>query len=254
MRKKERGTVFKAPEGAEAALFFYEGQYLFEHGGDGSVKSKLVSPAAVRQAFSNEPVDSGWLPEGVLRWGAGSRGVWMVRFHKPAVRTLLFDNGSKRPRKIKVPTPALVWLAQGHSYFIFAMKGRTCNPSNPLFHAPLANVNSSGLICFGSNAHPDCAKHFDEVWRTFWAAPFNDDHSNGKSVAHRENVNRQLRALAKQKATVYPERDLVRVGRTLDQVVDSLAKRGGDSESLYERDFYRGGDGELFDEEEDLDG
>ena len=234
MKNKAKATL-NPPVGANAALYFINEQLLFQHVTGGALHSKLISPAAARQAFNREPLDSGWLPKGVLRWGTGSKGMWMVSYHAPALYTLLIEGRGDKPRKLKVPMPALVWFGQKTHYYIFAMKGRTLNPQNQLFHAPLANVNSSGLICFGKNAHPDVARGgFDQTWRTFWEAPFNDDHSNGKSVAQKSNVNEQLRVLAKAKSSGYPEGDLVKFGRTLEQQMTRLTHRGDDDRSYYE--------------------
>jgi PRTRC genetic system protein B len=219
----------EAPAGCEAALFFLDGQLLFQHNGDGALKSKLISTAAARQAFAGSPVDSGWLPVGCNRWGTGSRGVWMVRWHAPAVYTLLIEDAKGKARRYRVPLPALVWFGQRHSYYIFAMKGDSFNPANLLYRAPLANVNLTGLVCFGKNAHPDVSKGgFDQTWRTFWAAPFNDDHDDNKSRAHLNSVNDQLRALAKAKATPYPARDLCEQGGNLNAMIENLTVRGGD--------------------------
>ncbi len=226
MTKKINQAQLNPPAGSEAAIYFLHEQLLFQHVKGGTITSKFISPEAARQAFSKEPVDSGWLPKGVLRCGTGSKGVWMVSYHAPAVYTLLIEGRGGKPRKFKVPLPALVWFGQKTHYYIFAMRGKTLNPSNLLFHAPLANVNSSGLICFGKNAHPDVAKGgFDQTWHTFWQAPFNNDHSNGKSAAHKKCVNDQLHALARDKRTIYPESDLMKFGATLEHCIAKLTRR-----------------------------
>lgn len=220
-------TKLKPPAGCAAALFFLDGQLLFQHDGGGALKSKFISPAAARQAFAGEPIDSGWLPGGVNRWGTGARGVWMVRWHAPAVYTLRRE-GKSAPQRLRVPMPALIWFGQRHNYYIWAMKGETFNPANLLYRAPLANVNHRGLICFGQNAHPDVSKGFAATWRTFWDAPFNDDHRNGKSHAHKDNINTHLLKLAKAKAAQYPAKDLIEQGGNLDAMIAKLTRRGDD--------------------------
>ena len=221
MSKSQSQTIMP-PEGCQAALFFLDGQYLFTYDGDGAVHSKFVSPAAVRQAFAGEPVDSGWLPEGVIRWGSGSRGTWMVRYHAPAVYRVIIEG----ERSFRVPMPPLIWFGQKTHYYIWAVKGKSFDPKAQLYRAPLPNVNLNGLICFGKNAHPDVAKGgFDKTWRTFWEAPFNGDHANTKSHAHKKDVREQLRAVAKSKEKTYPSTDLVRMGHTVESAIEMHTRR-----------------------------
>jgi PRTRC genetic system protein B len=233
MDKKIKHPSFTSPEGCEAALFFLEGQYLFQHDGDGQLKSKFVSPAAVARAFRKEAIDSGWLPQDelkVMRWGTGSKGAWMVGYKEPSVYSVLIASDNAKPQKLRLPMPAFVWIGQKHNYFIIAVKGKKFDPKADLYHAPLPNVGSSGLICFGKNPHPDVAKGgFEGAWRTFWEAPFNDHQDNGKSRSHRDHVLAQLRKVAKSKAKAYPADDLVRFGSTLEQVIEKLASRGNDN-------------------------
>jgi PRTRC genetic system protein B len=214
---------------SKAGLFIFDDQYeLLRKSGDGLVTKKL-QPAQASAAFAMQPIDSGWLPAGVNRWGTGSRGVWMARWHAPAVYTLLIEDAKGKARRYRVPLPALVWFGQRHGYYIFAMKGDSFNPANLLYRAPLANVNLAGLVCFGKNAHPDVSKGgFDQTWRTFWQAPFNDDHDDNKSRAFRDSINDQLRALARAKAAQYPARDLCEQGGNLNAMIEKLTVRGGD--------------------------
>src|SRR5262249_38498117 len=151
---------------------------------------KYVSPGAVRQAFAAEPIDSGWLPAGVCRWGISAKGAWMLRWHAPAQYNVWLPG---RKQVLRVPMPALVFFAQGHAYYLWAMKGRVFNPKGELCHAPCANVNSSaGLICWGENRHPDVGTGcFDAMWATFWDAPFSGSHAAGKSKAYPEDTNRR---------------------------------------------------------------
>lgn len=219
-------ALFKPPEGATAALYFLEGEYCFQARTDGGLVQKFVSPTSVRTAFAKEAVDSGWLPPGVNRFGVGAKGAWMVRWHAPAMYAVHLE-GLKRP--LIVPLPSLIWIGQKHNYFIFAAKEAAFTPNAALYRAPLANVNTSGLICFGRNAHTDVAQGgFDAAWRTFWDAPFNNDHSAGKSRVAPDGVNQHLKALAARKETAYPAEDMVCLGRTLDQVIETLTRRGNE--------------------------
>src|SRR5712691_5513853 len=62
-----------------AALLFTRGQYLLYDRQGGEVRVKGVSAQALRAAFAEEPVDSGWLPPGVIRYGLGPAGTFFVR-------------------------------------------------------------------------------------------------------------------------------------------------------------------------------
>lgn len=215
-----------APMGlkADAALFFVENEVVFQGvGKDGVEQIKCISPATLREAFAKEPMDSGWLPPGVNRCGSSSKGDWMVRWHEPAMYTVFLAD---RQKPLRVPMPSLIWFGVKNNYYIFAAKEAKFTPTAPLFAAPLANVSSHGLICFGKNPHPDVAKGgFEKSWATFWDAAFNNDHDDGKSRAFPEAVNKHLLKLAREKATTYPLKDLVSFNTNLDTALQRLTRR-----------------------------
>lgn len=214
------------PDGANAALYFLEGEYCFQAVDDAALAQKFISPASVRNAFAKESLDSGWLPPGVNRYGVGAKGAWMVRWHEPAVYTVHLA-GRKEP--LRVPMPSLIFIGQKHNYFIVAAKEKVFTQSAALYHAPLANVGSSGLICFGQNPHPDVAQGgFEKAWRTFWDAPFNNHQDNGKSQQYPDDINLQLKALTVAKAKTYPLRDLMPMHTTLNAAIERLTKRGNE--------------------------
>src|SRR5258708_6825479 len=73
------------------ALEFRDGQCLFRMTSLAGTKSeRLVSWATVREAATGIPVDSGWLPAEVVRWGTGSlsSGDWVVAWMAPSMRTI----------------------------------------------------------------------------------------------------------------------------------------------------------------------
>lgn len=209
---------------AQAALYWVDDQYLFEHvATDGARQVKFLGAASLREAFVQEPVDSGWLPHNVARCGVGGRGAWMVRWHEPAVYSVRIAG---RTRPLRIPLPSLVWFGQGTHYYIWAAREKKFSPKAALYCAPVANVNRLGLICFGQNAHPDVGKGgFDKAWETFWQAPFNQDHDDGKSKKFPRAINDQLRLLARTKATQYPLNDLVSMHATLERAIKRLTNR-----------------------------
>src|SRR5262249_19240117 len=107
--------------------------------------------------------------------------------------------------------------------------GNRFDPKAALYRAPLPNVNSTGLICFGQNPHPDVAKGgFETAWQTFWEAPFNTHQDNGKSRAFPNKINDMLKKLAKGGAKTYPVKDLVSAGGNLEGTVERFTRRGED--------------------------
>jgi PRTRC genetic system protein B len=215
-----------APMGlkADAALFFVENEVVFQGVGDDGVEQiKFISPATLREAFAKEPMDSGWLPPGVNRCGSSSKGDWMLRWYEPAIYTVRLED---RKQPLRVPMPSLIWFGIKHNYYIFAAREAKFTPNAALYAAPVANVSSHGLICFGKNAHPDVARGgFEKAWRTFWDAPFNNDHDDGKSKAFPDAINQQLQKLAREKATTYPVKDLVSMQINLEAAIHRLTRR-----------------------------
>ena len=159
----------------DAALLFTRGQYILYRRDSTEVACKGVSAETLRTAFVQEPVDSGWLPEGVIRWGSGPAGTFMVKFIPPGKRRIHLA-AQTAPRMIEPPLPALLFAGVNTTYYVWALRGKTCNPSAQLFHAPFPNVYSDGHICFGNNRPPEVGwKTFDEAWQLFLASPFNAD-------------------------------------------------------------------------------
>jgi hypothetical protein len=228
----KRNGKFIIPPGVkpQAAIYLLESEFLFVAERAGKIEQKYVSPGALRQAFSAEPIDSGWIPAGVRRWGVSVKGTWMLRWHAPALYPIWLPN---RKRQVKVPFPGLIFFAQGSKYYIWATKGGAFDPKAKLWNAPCANVNALGLICWGQNAHPDVATGcFEKMWATFWEAPFSPNWATGKSAAF-ANANDRLADLAKRGATAYPEDDLTPLRHrllpdpaTLEATVDRMVRRG----------------------------
>lgn len=217
----------------EAAILIAGQQFVLLALKDGATVQKVIAPGSVRQAFAAEPIDTGWLPPGINRWGSGPKGLWMLRWHPPQIHSVFLPD---RKRSQPVPMPSLVFFAQGSKYYLWAMKGDKFDPKARLFNAPCANVSGLGLICWGQNPHPDVATGcFDRQWSVFWEAPFNNNWSNGKSVKHTKNVNALLGELARAKAKRYPQEDLTPLAHrliagdaTLEKAIEVIVRRGGE--------------------------
>ena len=190
-------------------LLILDGQYIVRYQEGEATITKLISPTAVRQAFTHLPIDSGFLPPGVIRWGSGSEGDWLVKFVPPnryPICCILAD----KPLTLDIPLPGLIFLGKGNRYYLWAVKSRHFDCLAPVFHVPLPNVSPSGAICFGSNSVPNAASAtLDHVWQLFLSSPFNGDSASGKSKAYPDDVRSHLITLQDAGKKRYPLRDLI---------------------------------------------
>jgi PRTRC genetic system protein B len=211
---------------AGMALLFLDGQYLVQYRDKERLHQKFVSPRAVRAAFSKEKIDTGWIPEGVIRWGFAANGEWFVQYHEAKSYRIPLIEKDERPATITAKLPALLFIGYARDYYLFALKARPA-PGARVCAAPLPNVGSDGHICFGANKVPAASlSNIADAWKIFWSAPFNNHMSNDKSVAFKDDVRLQLRAVAKSKWE-YPADDLRTTGYTVDSMVSRIIKRVG---------------------------
>ncbi|MEG4876879.1 hypothetical protein [Microcoleus sp. CZ3-B4] len=205
----------------QAELLFIEGgTYIFHYqSGDGS-KYKCLSPATLRAAFANTPIDSGWInPEsGILRWGTGSAGEWTIKFVPPQKHEInLLES------KHLIPLPAMVFLGLKSDYWVWAIKGSKFDPEAEAFHVPLPNVylhsyQSCGRICWGDNKPPVAAPNtITKAWELFISSPFNGHLSDGKSRAQPSDVRGKLEKAVKRSS--YPVKDLIATKQTIAKLV-----------------------------------
>lgn len=217
------------------------GQFLFRGRSEGGTHlEKLVSAAAVREAFTQIPVDSEWLAPnfsygGVVRWGV-VRGVeWACMFLPPAVHTLELTEHDGTPEqgagRISTPLPGMVMLGVGVSYFVWAVKTQKLDPYMEVYRAPLPNVMQDASVCWGAQKPPHATgRAIADAWTLFaYQTTFNNHAANGKSKREPEDVRRVLRACAAE-GVAYPANDLVRqvaqVGVTLDAAIRHFFETG----------------------------
>lgn len=198
-------------------LLFLPGQYLLVYKEGEATTYKFISPAALREAFVAEPIDSGYLPPNTVRWGKCHKGEWLVQFYPPQRCCISLENTT-----LTVPMPGLVFAGCDRKYWIWAVK--KFDPNSPIFHAPLPNVMENGSICFGGNSVPNCsAAHIMQVWQLFWHSPFNQDLVQGKSKSYPENVRSHLQQLHNSNSKKYPTRDLVPWGnKTITTAIEEI--------------------------------
>lgn len=204
-------------------LFIESGTYIFHYQSGDSSKYKCLSPATLRAAFANTPIDSGWInPEsGIVRWGTGSAVEWTIKFVPPQKHEInLLES------KHLVPLPAMVFLGLKSDYWIWAIKGSKFNPEAEAFHVPLPNVylhsyQSCGRICWGDNKPPVAAPNtITKAWEMFISSPFNGHLSDGKSRAQPSDVRGQLEKAVKRSS--YPVKDLIATKQTIPKLVAAI--------------------------------
>jgi PRTRC genetic system protein B len=189
---------------------------------------KLVSWESVREAATAIPVDSGWLPLEVIRWGTGSKGEWVVAFIPPGPAQLELTKGTpgegEEIERITAPLPGMVLFGGGVRYWIWAVKGDRVNPHHEVCRCPLPNVMQDASICWGLVKPPEASpRTVLRAWELFIKSTFNNHAASGKSKKHREDVRVLLKELAEGPVERYPVDDLVRqvdhTGITLDRVL-----------------------------------
>ncbi len=225
-----------APKDILASLYIFEGQYLLRYQENDQIFTKFISEEAVRNAFCPLPVDSGFLPTGIVRWGSTSKRTFIVKFICPASKNKVTFAGDTQNQILSIPLPGLVLMGIGCQYFLWAVKTKQFDPNARVFHAPFPNINVSGGICFGNNPVPDASsKTIDLVWTLFGRSPFNGDTVAGKSKAFPSDIRKQLNDLHKQQKRSYPLRDLVDYSnrhKTIAEIIEFTIKSSYDSTTI----------------------
>jgi PRTRC genetic system protein B len=213
-------------------LIFYDDCLMLHYREQDQWLTKCISPTAVRCAFSQELLDTGWMPSGVRRWGMTSRGDWVVLFIPPVQHRFWLQKPGQedeRPEtklqlmELMLPMPALVFMGFGMSYYIWAVTEAELQPNALTYHAPLPNIDEEGRICLGANNYPlaSCEK-IGEAWHLFLDSPFNDHHADRKSQRYPDDIRRRWLNLKRHPRDTYPLNDLVSRRRTVEQAVKQV--------------------------------
>jgi hypothetical protein len=223
------------------ALEFMDGQFRLRMVNlQGAIIERFISSAAVIEAFSFIPVDSGWLRPEIVRWGNGKLGQWCVAFIPPGAHELELtqEPGSNTAWKetenvirISAPLPGLVFFGLSNQYYIWAVKTETLKPHHEIYRCPLPNVEETGKICWGPYNPPHCTpKTIFDAFDLFIRSTFNNHRADGKSKMHRDDVRITLRTAAAMMPVAYPVDDLMRqvphVGLALDTAIREFFETG----------------------------
>ncbi|NEO98706.1 MAG: hypothetical protein F6K58_08500 [Symploca sp. SIO2E9] len=211
----------------QAELLFIGDTYVFHYREKDQDVYKCLSPDSLRQAFNNQPLDSGWLPANVIRHGSNHNGQWSLMFIPAKRHTLSFER-----EQLQIPLPPLVFMGMGKTYWLWAIKSTTFDPTAKVFHAPLPNVNiyPPGQICWGSNNPPTASPpQINQAWTLFINSQFSNHYAERKSQQFPSNITKQLQQLHAKvrvsKRCRYPCRDLVPIGNrgeTLEQLLEGI--------------------------------
>jgi len=220
------GFVQDPPFEAEAALYFMAGgHYLFRRADKGNYQSKFVTVRDVAAAFSQQEIDSGWLPAGVVRCGHSAKGPWFV-YSAPAQKVTIYmtppKGFSSAPIDLTIPIPRTVLMGIGSDYCLWAMKSTHFELDEDAYHAPFPNVFSEAeKICWGTNRPGEAeAGKARKVWELFFQTTFNADLASQKSVTHPEDVRLLLLELGGKNK--FPTSELLTTRWNIRQAVERM--------------------------------
>lgn len=196
---------------------FDESIVLTRYENGAAVSAYEVSPDALATAFSGLPVITGVLPDDCLFYAGAGSVVRLGIYLAPQTRALEVD--AKDMPTLTIPLPGMVFVGNGRTYQVFAVKQRPTEGSERLFHAPLPNVYDDGRICCGTVNFPVCSgKTIHEAARLFFASAFNNDLSGGKCRSQPDNVLALWKTLAAQGANEFPPDELKKTSLKLEEL------------------------------------
>lgn len=220
-------------EGSRGELIFLDGQLLF-HYFDREAQTdayKLLTVDSVRQAFMKESFDSGWIPEGIARWGITPGCLWFVKFIPPGRHKFYFaDMGLQFPSRSQIlPMPALVFVGIGSDkrdrYHVFALAEDKIltHVKQEVFYAPLPNIGNNGAICFGDANPPKVTlQNADAAWKLFLETEFNNHSQDKKSQYSDKSIYEAYQHFLTPDSETYPVSDLVRFRYSFDSLIKEL--------------------------------
>jgi hypothetical protein len=203
------------------ALYFLDGGHYLWREQDGiSFKSKFVTAADVRAAFTQYEEDSGWMPAGVVRCGHLEKGGWFV-YSAPEQKRKVILAGSGED-EIEIPLPRTALMGIGKMFYLWALDGERFDPEMEVYQVPFPNIHPDGGICWGVGNDPGeaTAQRARAIWELFFALPFNADLANGKCMSERQDVRILLRSLAGKRK--FPVQELFSTGNGIGQTVEKI--------------------------------
>jgi PRTRC genetic system protein B len=159
---------------------------------DGRLTAYPVSVHDVVSACTHVDLSSGLLPPNTLFWKQQANQV-MLGIYVPARRWKVQTEESS----YHVPMPPFLFVGNGTSYRIFAVKKRPRSERDQIYHAPCPNVHTHGGICQGNTPFPVCRGQTIQqaLYLFLEGSLFNADLSRGKCQSHPEDVRQLWREL-----------------------------------------------------------
>lgn len=177
-----------------------------------------LDPAQVALAMAGVSLATPLLPKNCLFWQKTNGDEKLGIYCEPQIWAVNVAVGSEW-QAWRVPMPGLIWMGQGKSYRLWAVKGSDWPiRETHLYKAPCPNVSED--ICRGDVSFPVAGP--DTIWaalRLFFESDFNNHLANGKSQAVKDSIVEVWRTLHEAEALVYPEDDLVSTSTTLAGVM-----------------------------------
>lgn len=207
-------------------LSFYSfGAMLHKREGD-KVSEYPVDPTQIAMALSAKVrFDTGLLSDNTLLVRQEGTKKIIAEYRAPQ-KTGVYLDGSETALRVPLPGLVLIRLTtedKNPQYGVFAVKKRPTTLNEPLFHAPLPNVFSSGSICWGTVPQVEesglQSTSLAGDWAVLLGSRFNDHGVNGKSKSHPSDIRQMLIALEGRKSRTYPKSDLLPIKKTLAQVL-----------------------------------
>lgn len=223
-----REIISKAPRNLDhldAELLFIDRNYILHYlDGNRHIYKSLTSDV-LRNAFANEPTDTGWLPKNIIRHGSSALGNWVVCFF-PQQRYRL----QVQSEQLYLPLPSSIFVGISNSYYVWAVKKTKFNSQLLIHHAPLPNVMNDGRVCWGNICPPIASlSNIESTWWKFIDSTFNQDYTQGKSIKF-DNIIDRLKLLNRRarisNRSRYPTSDLIpiRDNLTVEEAVEYVIK------------------------------
>lgn len=190
----------------------------------GSALSRDALAKIVSELSQHARRRHGLLPANALAVGS-ELVMWWV---PPAYRTFYFQSGDKDgigQRVGKGFHPGLIFVAGGHSMWVFAVKGHERpQQDTPLFHAPMMNIYDDGKLCTGSMPLPNESTAVSiAAWtEAFFASAFT--HPNHpKALKYKGGLHAFWRDMLDGKFDSFPEQVLLPMdGATVGKLADRI--------------------------------
>ena len=223
-----REIISKAPrnlDNLDAELLFVDRNYILHYlEGNRHIYKSLTSDV-LRNAFANEPTDTGWLPKNIIRHGSSVLGDWVVSYYSQQRYRLQVQS-----EQLYVPLPSFVFVGVSSNYYVWAVKKTRFNSQLLIHHAPLPNVMNDGRVCWGNVCPPIASlSTIESTWWKFIDSTFNQDYTQGKSIKF-DNIIDRLKLLNRRariyNRSRYPTSDLIpiRDNLTVEEAVEYVIK------------------------------